>query len=377
MATTAPLLHYRAGPRALRYLKASGLSPEGMRALIAPATGPKWLALAGFDRALLQAGFFTARERPARLIGASAGAWRTAALACPDPLRAHRALAEGYIGQRFTRSDSGAQISQAYVRMLAELLPDAHVAHALAHPDLRLSVVTARARGPLGSDLRALQAPSMLAAAAAHMLSRRAQPLCFERSVFHSQLDHAAEGAPGQPADGQPAGDCPPALLADWRARHLPLTAGNMRSALMASGTVPVYMAPVRDLPDAPPGRYIDGGLTDYHVHEATRTGGDGIVLLLLHQRRIVPGWFDKFAPWRRTRADACEDLLQVFPDPSWVAALPGGQVPTRDDFITFLADPEERIRRWQTVVQHSEQLGQQLLSDLQAGRIPDLTQPL
>jgi len=47
---------------------------------------------------------------------------------------------------------------------------------------------------------------------------------------------------------------------------RMPLQPANEEQALLASGTILLLCAPVRDLPGAPPGNYRDGALVDYHL---------------------------------------------------------------------------------------------------------------
>ena len=48
--------------------------------------------------------------------------------------------------------------------------------------------------------------------------------------------------------------------------QRIPLDARNDEDALLASGTIPLVCAPVRDIAGAPPGNYWDGALVDYHL---------------------------------------------------------------------------------------------------------------
>jgi hypothetical protein len=348
------LLRYRAGARALSRLRERRLSLADVRGLVLPATGPRWILASGFDRALIEAGFGSesraSGERPL-LVGASAGAWRALALTARDPLRAHERLLESYCEQRFRRSDSPDHISAAY-RTLLDGVVD--VSHALEHPalDLALTVVRARAWG------RALARPrmlaSMLGAAALNLLHRDSTQWFFERVVFHTP--RASE------------------MLDGFRGRRVALSAENLHAVALATGTVPVYMAPVLDLPGAGAGGYLDGGLADYHVNQPLRCR-DGVIAMFSHQARVVPGWFDKNLGWRESAA-TCSDLLVVYPAPEFIASLPGGRVPTRDDFFEFEHEPQRRIERWREVATRSHELGAAFLDDLRSGRIAERAQP-
>src|SRR3954451_23337400 len=132
-------LAYRAGPFALERIATRGFSMADVRTLIAPATGPKWLVAVGFDRALLREGVL-GRSESVLLAGASAGAWRALAFASPDALTAHERLFEQYVEMVFTTQDSPERISAAYRELLQRVVPSAHIAHALAHPNFRLAL---------------------------------------------------------------------------------------------------------------------------------------------------------------------------------------------------------------------------------------------
>jgi len=90
-------------------------------------------------------------------------------------------------------------------------------------------------------------------------------------------------------------------------------------------------------------------------------------------QRHIVPNWFDRYAPRRVPAADVTNNVLQIYPSETFIQSLPGGRIPTRDDFKMFADDPDERIRRWREVVAASERLGEQFVEDREAGQIPNL----
>jgi len=65
----------------------------------AAAGGPKGLALLPLDRLLLQHGWLP-EERPWKLIGASVGAWRMAALAQENPLAALDRVQHAYVHEQ-------------------------------------------------------------------------------------------------------------------------------------------------------------------------------------------------------------------------------------------------------------------------------------
>jgi hypothetical protein len=87
--------------------------------------------------------------------------------------------------------------------------------------------------------------------------------------------------------------------LHDFPSRFVTLDAGNLRQALLAFGSIPMIMQGARDLPGAGVGTYRDGGLLDYHLD--LPYSGEDIVLYPHFTDRVIPGWFDKGLPWRRS----------------------------------------------------------------------------
>ncbi len=343
------LLRYRAGPRALARLRSDGLGPGSIDAVVGPASGPRWLALAGLDRALLETGLLS-RGR-ILLAGASAGAWRMLAFACRDPRGAHRRLLDGYVGQVFQRGDTPTDVGRAYHDLLAEVVAgDAD--HILDHPVFDLAIHTARCRA---GGTRPALAASLLAAAALNLATDRATGAGFERVLFTSR---------------------PSLLPRPFDGRLVTLERRNLLAAARASGTVPLYLEAVRDIPGAPAGAYVDGGLTDYHLRATYVEADRALVLLPHYQRAVLPRWLDRFRRSRRPSPEAVADLLQIYPSQDFVASLPAGHVPDRDDFKRFIDDPRERIRRWHAVASASDALGEELLADLESGRLVDRVEP-
>ncbi len=132
-------------------------------------------------------------------------------------------------------------------------------------------------------------------------------------------------------------------------------TATNAEDALLASGTIPLLAAPVRDIAGAPPGLYWDGALVDYHLllPYPRRSTADRIVFYPHFNDFVTPGWLDKHLPWRRSpRAHPwLEDMLLVSPSPAFLATLPNGKLPDRRDFYRYGPDHAGRIRAWETAI--------------------------
>jgi hypothetical protein len=157
-----------------------------------------------------------------------------------------------------------------------------------------------------------------------------------------------------------------------FRGRFAPLSEVNFKSAVIASGAIPVVVAGVRDIFDAPDGVYRDGGLIDYHINQDYATRSNGLTLFFHHQTRIVPGWMDKGLAKRRPPDRYLDTVVMVYPSEGFVARLPDGRIPDRGDFETFIDDPARRIANWRRAAELSAPLGEEFLELIASGRLKD-----
>lgn len=356
----AASLTIRAGPDALRHLRDRGLRAADVGVVPGASGGAKWLVLAGLDRYLFGTFLAGPRDRPLHAIGSSIGSWRMACLAQRDPSAALARGHDAYVDrQRYpSRRPTPAEVSAVLGTCLDALLGGTGVDEILAHPWARLHVITAEARGPAASTRRGVLTAALALAAAGNLVSRRTLALQLTRCVFHT------------------AGDATPfAHLRDLPTVHRALTRDNLRAALQASGSIPLLMEGVR-VPGAP-GLHWDGGVLDYHL-DLDFSPGDGLVLYPHFYAHLVPGWFDKALRWRRARgprhAAAFRRAILVAPSDAFVAALPGGKIPDRQDFYDHT--DAERARRWRRVVDATAQLGEEFAELVETGRIADAVRP-
>lgn len=348
-------LELYAGPGARRLIEERGLTPGLVEVVAGAAGGPKWLVLCGLDEAIFSS-WLMDRASPVFLLGSSVGSWRFAALA--QGMEAHRRFRDAYLAQRFTAVPTPAQASTEIAKFLDAALEGDGPALALSHPHARLTLFAVRCRGPLGSDSRRVLLPLMAVSGVLNALSRRALGLFFTRVLFHD------------PRDLPPYSDLP-----GFPFMRVGLTPGNLKKAVMASGSMPVIMEGVRGIEGAPTGTYRDAGILDYHL--AIPFGAEGIVLYPHYGGRITPGWFDKHLPWRRPSLRDVSNVLLMCPSRAFLEGLPGRRIPSREDFREFWGRDEERIAYWHGVVEAGRVLGDEFMEAVHKGSIARHLRPM
>lgn len=326
----------RAGARATGRLREEGLHSDLFDTLVGASGGPKWLVLRAVDEILIER-LVAERRRPLDTLGSSIGSFRHACLAQRDPRAALSRFADAYVEQTYDGSPTPETISRESQRIVSRLLGESGASQIASNPLVRSHFVAAHLRRDRGLDRGRRFEIQLVAAAGWNALGRRRLGRALERIVFGPEKS-AIE-------------------FVDLPTRSLPLSAMALEKALLASGSIPLVMAGVRDAPGAP-GVLFDGGLIDYHFDFAFRRG-PGLVLFPHFFDRITPGWFDRFLPWRRPDASDLEDVVLIAPSDAFIGELPGAKVPDRSDFLELAS--AQRIRRWRDVLDRSRRLADEL----------------
>lgn len=346
-------LTIRAGATARRVLAERGFDRDAFSTLVGASGGPKWLVLAGLDRVLPEL-LLARRSQPLDLVGSSIGAFRHACLVQRDPAGAIDRFEAAYIGQVYERRPTPAEVTAESRRILDVLLGAQGARELLGNDQLRTHVIAVRSRLPVASDSHGLLSLGLAAAAASNALARSLLTLFFQRVVF-------SVGSAGLRFRG-------------FGTREVSLDERNVVDALIASGSIPLVMAGIVDIAGAPPGRYRDGGIIDYHFD--FRFGSrPGLTLYPHFFRHITPGWFDKALRWRRPSKAGLDRLVMLSPSRDFVAKLPGGRIPDRTDFASM--PTAERQRAWRDVAARSRALGNELFELVAGRRIADVVEPL
>jgi hypothetical protein len=349
----------RAGSSVFDMIKDGGFDWNLITHYIGPGAGPRWLIASGFDLTLLGNQVLGDRA-PITLVGSSAGALRFAAWIQPEYEKSYRNLIEAYISMTFSRRDDAGSILRAISNVINDYIEDDALPFALASKRYRLAIITARARNLTASERALLQGLGMGAAFLFNAFSHAMIRLFFERVIFYG-------------------GAIPPqfCLKKGFKGKFVPLDVVNFKHVIMASSSIPLVVAGVRDIYGAQNGIYRDGGLTDYHLNQRYAFKEDEVTLLFSHQRRIIPGWMDKKLTYRQPLGENLENVLMVYPSEEFVQKLPGGKVPDRQDFKTFVNDPKTRMENWRKAVKLSETLGDEFLEMVASGKIRTLVKKM
>ncbi|MFO1227308.1 patatin-like phospholipase family protein [Roseateles sp.] len=344
----AKVLRILAGPAARQRLAEQGLQPADVGLIPAAAGGPKGLVLNGLDRFLFGE-WLMRSQQPVHLVGASIGAWRmaTAARAHADADAAFRDMAEAYVTQRYDTPPGEKRprpdhVSERFGDILTVWFAGRE-SEVLSHPRWRLHVVTSRGRHPLLRHEGRWRTPAGYAGAfASNLVHRTGLGHWLDRVVF---------------SDGRSPLPLP---LADFPTQRVELSATNLRPALLASCSIPFWLRAQQDVPGAPPGAYWDGGITDYHLHLDYRpllATATPLVLYPHFQPHVVPGWLDKALKRRHRATPFLDNLVLLVPHPDWVASLPDGKLPDRNDFMRL--DEATRQAHWRRAVLESARLAE------------------
>lgn len=353
-------LIFRAGQGIYDILKEEGLKRNRVQVFAGPAGGPKWFVSVGLDRALIQTGFLVRADGVKTLLaGSSAGAWRCLAMACTNPLDAYEKLRIAYSRNIFTAQDTATTISAKLRGNVDSFIANEDIESIINNKYFNVAVHVVRSKGAAASSNKRVEGLALVTAGLLNVINSGLMCLFYDRVIFYT-------------------GTRKPSFLTNsfFGTSHI-LTPENVRSVALATGSLPYIIAGVTNISGVDSGVYRDGGLLDYQLNQDYSPGKDGLTLFFHYQERITPGWFDKRLTWRKPSEDVTNRVLQIYPGQDFVDLLPDKRIPDRNDFITFVKSPSERIKRWDKVSKISEVLADYFFESVESGKIKDLVQPL
>ncbi|MEZ9141944.1 MULTISPECIES: alpha/beta hydrolase [unclassified Shewanella] len=335
-------LRLLAGKTAYQQIEKNGLSASMFSQLFAASGGPKWIGVAGLDKYLFGE-FFAERKTPLYTMGASSGAWRLACLAQKDPLAAYSRLEDFYIGQRYDHVPNRQEVTEQVEGIINGILGEHGAMDIVNNRMIQSHFVVCKAKHFNASRSKGKLALGLAATALSNAVSRRSLAWHFERVVFsHQQVKS------------------PFSHLTDLPTEHAQLTRNNINQVLLATGSIPLVLAPVTRINGISDGAYYDGGITDYHFDMPTHSP-EGLSLYPHFYPHMSPGWFDKSLKWRRAKKHYHNALI-LTPTAEFLKSLPYQKIPDREDFKQL--DSDSRIAYWRESLKRSEVLGE-LFADI------------
>ncbi|MGE6461501.1 patatin-like phospholipase family protein [Pseudoalteromonas tetraodonis] len=324
-----------AGKTAAKIINEQGFKPELFTSFLGASGGPKWFTLFGLDKYIFGE-FFRHRTQPLNLIGSSAGAFRSACFAQNDPVAAIERLAKSYSQTRYSSNKpTPIEITTKARVLLEDVFGDDGVTEIINNPVFKAHFIVAKSNGFIASEHKLIQ---LLGLSKSYMLNR------INRKLLSGQYERFIFGAPNSNLSITDS--------YNFKTQNIVLSQTNLKDALLASGSIPLVMQGIKNIAGSPPGIYRDGGIIDYHFD--LKINNPGLILYPHFNSEPKAGWFDKNLK-RKVSPQNYDNVVMITPSKEFVAGLPYGKIPDRNDFTNL--DADTRIKYWNTVFSETEKL--------------------
>ena len=336
-----------AGKNAAKIINEQGFKPELFTSFLGASGGPKWFTLFGLDKYIFGE-FFKNRTQPLNLIGSSAGAFRSACFAQNDPVAAIERLAKSYSQTRYSSNKpTPTEITTKARALLEDVFGDNGVTEIINNPVFKAHFIVAKSNGFIASENKLIQ---LLGLSKSYMLNR------VNRKLLGSQYERFIFGAPNSNVSITDS--------YNFKTQNIALDQTNLKDALLASGSIPLVMQGIKNIAGSPQGMYRDGGIIDYHFD--VKINNPGLILYPHFNCDPKAGWFDKNLK-RKVAPQNYDNVVMITPSKKFVAGLPYGKIPDRNDFTDL--DADTRIKYWNTVFSETEKLAEAFDKDLDTAK--------
>lgn len=348
-------LNIFAGKTAMQRIKKDGLQADMFGGFLGASGGPKWFVLAGLDKVIFSE-FLDERNSEIDIMGSSAGAFRAACFAQKDSAAAIDRMATNYANTVYSEKPSAGEITRKGYDLLHTMLGASGVSDILNANNKNTHFFVQHCHGLVASPNKLAQMTGLSVAAAKNAIARKGITKHFSRAVFSAKCKADLFSDPY-----------------DFPTDFYQMTEENLVPSLMASGSIPVVLEGIVNIPGAKPGMYRDGGIIDYHFDLSFSTSK--LVMYPHFYAQPVPGWFDKGIKRRSCHQSSYDNVLMIVPSKEFVSSLPYSKIPDRKDFETMAV--EQRIKYWMTVIQESDKLADEFLTMLHEETIDQKLLPL
>jgi len=340
-----------AGPSAAAAIRRDGLTADQIGAVFGASGAAKWLGICGLDQAVFGR-WLKDVQHEILLYGTSVGAFKLAAACRSDAHGALQIMADAYIDQTYPDGAGEEEIDRESGRILDLIFGSGGAEEILSHPKFRFSCGTVLLEGMMASPIKPLQYLGAVRAMTGNALGRNAHRDTMRRVIFsdpRAQFPFQAKDAYGD--------------------TQVPLSVENLSTAVKASGSIPIMMRSVRDIPGGPKGAYVDGGVVDYHPVPGWFWEGDGLILYPHFYPFLKAGWFDKYYP-RVAKSHLLDNVVLLAPSDDYLQTLDLKRVPDRNDFRELVGNDARRMALWRDAADKSALLGEAFLELAKTGDI-------
>lgn len=334
------MLDIYAGSNALKTIQEHGFKQELFTNFLGASGGPKWFTLFGLDKYLF-GDFFKGRTNELNLIGSSAGAFRAACFAQKDPVAAISRLADKYAHTVYSDKPSVADISQSAADMLGHLFGDTGINEVINNDIFKAHFIVAKSKGLTSYENKLTQGVGLLASIFLNKIDRKLLAFQYDRYIYCPSSSQLKINDPYR-----------------FTSHYVNFTKENIGNALLASGSIPLVMSGIKNIPNSPKGTYRDGGIVDYHFDFSLthQSQAQGLNLYPHFNSKPKAGWFDKNSS-RKVLAKSYENTVILVPSNKFIESLPYKKIPDRTDFSNL--DAKKRIKYWLTVLGETDRLAE------------------
>ncbi|MBU2870852.1 patatin-like phospholipase family protein [Colwellia sp. E2M01] len=360
------MLEIYAGNNALKTIQEHGLKQELFTNFLGASGGPKWFMLFGLDKYLFSE-FFQNRTTELNLIGSSSGAFRAACLTQNNPVQAIEILAQQYSNTVYSKKATAQEVTNKTITLVEQLFSENGAHEVINNKVFKAHFLVAKCNGLTAFDNKILQVPGLLNSMLLNKIARSQLNKQYQRYVFKNKYSNLAINDPY-----------------NINTIYQNLTAANIKSTVLASGSIPLVMSGVKDIVGAEKGTYRDGGVIDYHFdfsleqknqnkmtvkqqhkkHFSDLPHSSSESKITDHNLTLYPhfssepkaGWFDKSSN-RKVLASSYDNTVLLAPSAKFIQSLPYKKIPDRTDFTQM--EPNLRIKYWQQVLKQTGQLAE------------------
>jgi hypothetical protein len=351
------MLEIYAGSSALNTIEKKGFTADLFTSFLGASGGPKWFTLYGLDKYIFGQ-FFNNHQQPLNLIGSSVGAFRVACFAQKDPIAAIERFAKNYYETTYTHKAKPEEVSSKADDMMDAIFGESGEQEIIDNPYFRSHFIVAKCNGLVASENKLLQGVGLVKSYVSNRINRARLNNQYERYIFQSTHSDLKLNDPD-----------------NISTTRVSVSKANIRTALLASGSIPLVMEGINNIANSAKGMYRDGGIVDYHFD--FEISSPGLTLYPHFSSTLKAGWFDKNLS-RRVRLKNYDNTVLVCPSAKFIHSLPHHKIPDRNDFVVM--DRQQRMLYWQQVMNDSEKLAESfdhLVQNQEISRIKNINQLL